>query len=246
MKFVLLELDCTTMQLKKSPQADLEKKRSSWIAMGFVASLGLMLAAFVWTSYDVRILEQGTLDLDLTEEEIIPQNMVTPPPPPPPAPTTVIEIVDDEEIIEEELEIDDLEVEENTEIEIFEPVEEEPEEDEIFMVVEKMPTLPQCKNISNPQERDQCTQLEIIKTVQGNAKYPPIAKDAGIQGTVYVYFEVNKEGKVEKAVVRRGVDRRLDEEALRAVNTLPRFEPGRQQGRPVRVQYTIPVKFIIR
>lgn len=235
------------MELKKAPQADLEKKKGSWLAMGFVAVLGLTLAAFVWTSYDVRMLQQGNLELDLAEEEMIPQSIVTPPPPPPPpAPTTVIEIVDDEEEIEEELEIDDLEVEENTEIEIFEPVEEEVEEDEIFMVVEKMPTLPQCKDLGSDQERNQCTQLEIIKTVQGNAKYPPIAKDAGIQGTVYVYFEVSKEGKVEKATVRRGVDKRLDEEALRAVNTLPRFDPGKQQGRAVRVQYTIPVKFIIR
>lgn len=235
------------MQLKKSPEANLEKKRGSWIALGLVATLGLMLAAFVWTSYDVRLLDLGVLDLDLSEEEIIPPNIMTPPPPPPPpAPTTMIEIVDDEEEIEEELEIEDLDVDQDTEIEIFEPVEEEVEEDEIFMVVEKMPALPQCKDIANATERDQCTQLEIIKTVQGNAKYPPIAKDAGIQGTVYVYFEVSKEGKVENAVVRRGVDKRLDDEALRSVNSLPRFEPGRQQGRPVRVQYTIPVKFIIR
>lgn len=122
----------------------------------------------------------------------------------------------------------------------------EEESEEIFMTVEQMPALPQCKDISDNNKREQCTQLEIIKTVQGNAKYSPIAKDAGIQGTVYVYFEVSKDGKVEKASVRRGVDKRLDEEALRAVNTLPRFEPGKQDGRPVRVQYTIPVKFIIR
>jgi protein TonB len=63
---------------------------------------------------------------------------------------------------------------------------------------------------------------------------------------VYVYFEVSKEGKVENIQVRRGVDKRLDDEAVRAVKSLPLFEPGKQQGRNVRVQYTIPVKFTIK
>jgi protein TonB len=235
------------MEKIKNENVDIEKKRGSYLTVGLMAAMSLMLAAFVWTTYDVRELVSEKLELDLTEEEIIPQNIVTPPPPPPPPQqTTVIEIVDDEEEIEEELDLEDMELDEDTEIETFEEEEEEVEEDEIFMVVEKMPTLPACKNISDPQERDMCTQKEIITLVQSNAKYPPIAKDAGIQGTVYVYFEVSKEGKVENIQVRRGVDKRLDDEAVRAVKSLPLFEPGKQQGRNVRVQYTIPVKFTIK
>jgi len=235
------------MEKIKNESVDLEKKRGAYITVGLMAAMSLMLAAFVWTTYDVREIVAGTLELDLTEEEIIPQNIVTPPPPPPPPQqTTVIEIVDDEEEIEEELDLTDMEADENTEIEEIEYEEEETEEDEIFMVVEKMPTLPQCKSISDPEERNMCTQREIITMVQKNAKYPPIAKDAGIQGTVYVYFEVSKDGKVEKVEVRRGVDKRLDDEAVRAVKSLPTFEPGKQQGRNVRVQYTIPVRFTIK
>ena len=82
--------------------------------------------------------------------------------------------------------------------------------------------------------------------MSGNTKYPPIAKDAGIQGTVFVYFVVGKNGKVKDVKVLREVDPRLDKEAVRVVESLPQFEPGQQRGKAVSVQYTIPVKFIIR
>ena len=156
----------------------------------------------------------------------------------------MIEIVDDEEEIEEELEIEDIELDEDTEIEIIEDYEEE-EEDVPFMIVENMPAMGDCKKLRG-DERHQCTQLEIIKYVSKNTKYPPIAKDAGIQGTVFVYFVVGKDGKVKDVRVLREVDSRLDAEAIRVVESLPTFEPGEQRGKAVSVQYTIPVKFIIR
>jgi protein TonB len=152
--------------------------------------------------------------------------------------------VDDEEEIEEELEIEDIELDEDTEIEIIEDYEEE-EEDVAFMIVENMPAMGDCRKLRG-DERHQCTQLEIIKYVSKNTKYPPIAKDAGIQGTVFVYFVVGKDGKVRDVRVLREVDSRLDAEATRVVESLPTFEPGEQRGKAVSVQYTIPVKFIIR
>jgi periplasmic protein TonB len=234
------------MKQKKTDDANLEKKRGTFFFLGLSATLALILSAFVWSSYDINIRLMGELQLDLAEEEVIPPNMVTPPPPPPPPQvTTVIEIVDDKEIIEEK---EDLFVEQDVtaDIQIIDIPTSEPEEDEIFMVVEKMPTLPACKNLANDEERNQCTQMEIIKLVQGNAKYPPIAKEAGIQGTVFVYFEVNKDGKVENVEIKKSVDKRLDEEAVKAVKMLPTFDPGKQRGKPVRVQYTIPVRFVIK
>ena len=113
------------------------------------------------------------------------------------------------------------------------------------MIVENMPALPACKHLRG-DERHQCTQMEIIRFVSKNTKYPPIAKDAGIQGTVFVYFVVGKDGKVKDVKVLRDVDPRLDKEAARVVKTLPLFDPGQQRGKSVSVQYTIPVKFIIR
>lgn len=235
------------MESRKTNEADIERRRFTWIALGFVAALSIIICATAWTSYEVREIQAIDFEADLLEDEEIPVNIIQPPPPPPPPQqTTVIEIVDDEEEIEEELEIEDLELDEDTEIEIIEDVyEEEPEEEEIFMIVEDMPAFGPCKKLSG-DERNQCTQLEIIKYVSKNTKYPPIAKDAGIQGTVYVYFVVDKSGDVTDSKVLRPVDPRLDAEALRVINTLPKFEPGKQRGKSVSVQYTIPVKFIIR
>lgn len=233
------------MLRRKTPQADLENKRSTWRALGFVASLSLILSALAWTSYDVAISRALDFEADLLEDEEIPVNVITPPPPPPPPPqTTVFEIVEDEEEIEIELEIEDIELDEDDEFEFFEE-EEEFEEEEIFMVVENMPAFGPCVGMRG-EERDKCTQGEIIKYVSTNTKYPPIAKDAGIQGTVFVYFVVGKDGKVKDVKVLREVDPRLDKEAVRVVESLPRFEPGQQRGKSVSVQYTIPVKFIIR
>ncbi|MGA0434058.1 MAG: energy transducer TonB [Flavobacteriales bacterium] len=234
------------MLSRKTPEANLENKRSAWKALGFVASLSLLLSALAWTSYDVAITQAIDFEADLLEDEEIPVNIVVPPPPPPPPQqTTVIEIVDDEEEIEEELEIEDIELDEDTEIEIFDEFEEEEEEDVPFMIVENMPAMGDCKQLRG-DERHECTQMEIIKYVSKNTKYPPIAKDAGIQGTVFVYFVVGKDGKVKDVKVLREVDSRLDAEAVRVVESLPEFEPGEQRGKAVSVQYTIPVKFIIR
>ena len=233
------------MLSRKTPEANLENKRGAWKAIGFVASLSLLLSALAWTSYDVAITRAIDFEADLLEDEEIPVNIVQPPPPPPPPQqTTVIEIVDDEEEIEEELEIEDIELDEDTEIEIIEEYEEE-EEDVPFMIVENMPAMGDCKSLRG-DERHQCTQMEIINYVSKNTKYPPIAKDAGIQGTVFVYFVVGKDGKVKDVRVLREVDARLDAEAVRVVESLPDFEPGEQRGKAVSVQYTIPVKFIIR
>jgi len=230
---------------RKTTQADIENKRSTLRALGFIASLSLVLIALSWTSYDVITRQALNYEADLLEDEEIPINIVTPPPPPPPPQqTTVIEIVDDEEEIEIELEIEDIELDEDTEIEIIEE-DDDVDDDTPFMIVENMPALAQCKTMRG-DERHQCTQMEIIKYVSKNTKYPPIAKDAGIQGTVFVYFVVGKDGKVKDVKVLREVDSRLDKEAKPVVESLPRFDPGSQRGKNVSVQYTIPVKFIIR
>ena len=142
------------------------------------------------------------------------------------------------------MEIEDIELDEDTEIEIIED-EEDFEEDTPFMIVENMPAFGPCTSMRG-DERHQCTQMEIIRYVSSNTKYPPIAKDAGIQGTVFVYFVVGKNGKVKDVKVLREVDPRLDKEAMRVVESLPQFEAGQQRGKSVSVQYTIPVKFVIR
>lgn len=222
------------MELKKNPEADLEKKRSVFLQVGLITALAAVLLAFEYTVFDETESVLGSLNLDLLEEEIIPVTQITPPPPPPPpAQTTVIEIVEDDEEIEEELEIEDLEVDEDTEIEIIEEVEEEVEEEEIFTIVEEMPGFPGGEKA-------------LFEYLAKNTDYPAMAADAGIQGVVYVTFVVDTDGKVKDARVLRGIGGGCDKEALRVVNSMPSWAPGRQRGKNVKVQYNLPIRFILK
>ena len=217
------------MEVKKNPKVDLEKKRSLYLQIGFIIALLLVYAAFEYKNYDKSSYNLGDLNLDDLEEEIIPitKQEQKPPPPPPPPPPEIIEIVEDEVEIEEELEIEDSESDEDEIIEI-----EEEDDDEFFMVVENMPEFPG-------------GDLGLMKYIQKNVKYPPIAKEYNITGKVYVQFIVDKSGTVTNVKVVRGVDKNLDAEAVRVVKSLPKYKPGKQRGKPVRVMFTIPINFTL-
>ena len=209
------------MQVKKNPKVDLEKKRSLYLQIGFIIALLLVYAAFEYKNYDKSSYNLGDLNLDDLEEEIIPiTKQEQKPPPPPPPPPEIIEIVEDEVEIEEELEIEDTESDE------------EEDDDEFFMVVENMPEFPG-------------GDLGLMKYIQKNVKYPPIAKEYNITGKVYVQFIVDKSGTVTNVKVVRGVDKNLDAEAVRVVKSLPKYKPGKQRGKPVRVMFTIPINFTL-
>jgi protein TonB len=222
------------MELKKSEDANLENKRIPLIVIGLLFSLALVLVAFEWKTYETEVKSLGQLDLNLIEEEIIPVSLQQPPPPPPPpAPTTVIEIVEDEKEIEVELDLSDMEIDENTEIEFIETVEEVVEEQEIFTIVEEMPSFPG-------------GDAALMKYLGSNIKYPAIAKDAGIQGTVYVTFVVDEKGEVKDAKVLRSIGGGCDEEAIRVVKSMPKWKPGKQRGKSVKVQYNLPIRFTLK
>ena len=216
------------MELKKNPEVSLENKKSLFFQIGLIVTLVIVFVAFEWKSYDKVNYDLGQLNLDDLEEEIIPitKQEIKPPPPPPPPPE-VIEIVEDEVEIEEELEIEDTESDEDEMIEI-----EEESDDEFFMVVENMPEFPG-------------GDLGLMRYIQKNVKYPPIAKEYNITGKVYVSFIVDKSGSVTNVKIVRGVDKNLDAEALRVVKSLPKYKPGKQRGKPVRVMFTIPINFTL-
>ena len=216
------------MEIKKNPKVDLEKKRSLYLQIGFIIALLLVYVAFEYKNYDKSSYNLGDLNLDDLEEEIIPiTKQEKKPPPPPPPPPEIIEIVEDEVEIEEELEIEDTETDEDEIIEI-----EEEDDDEFFMVVENMPEFPG-------------GDLGLMKYIQKNVKYPPIAKEYNITGKVYVQFIVDKSGTVTNVKVVRGVDKNLDAEGVRVVKSLPKYKPGKQTGKPVRVMFYIPINFTL-
>ncbi len=214
------------MEPKKNPDISLEKKKGLFFQIGLVITLVIVLGAFEWKSYDKVAYNLGQLNLDDLEEEIIPitKQEVKPPPPPPPE---VIEIVEDDVEIEDEIEIEDTESDEDVEIEI-----EEEDDEEFFMVVENMPEFPG-------------GDLGLMKYIQKNVKYPAIAKEYNITGKVYVSFIVDKKGSVTNVKIVRGVDKNLDAEAMRVVKSLPKYKPGKQRGKSVRVMFTIPINFTL-
>jgi protein TonB len=221
------------MEVKKNPEANLELKRGSFMWMGMLFALAIVLVAFEWKIFEKTASTMGDLELEMVEEEIIPQSIATPPPPPPPPQaTTVIEIVDDEEEIEEELELD-LEVDQHTEIEFIESAVEEVVEEEIFTIVEDMPSFPGGEEA-------------LFKYLGQNIKYPQIAKEAGITGRVFVNFVIDKEGNVTDVKVLRGIGGGCDEEAVRVVKNMPKWSAGKQRGKPVKVSYNLPIKFSLK
>ena len=215
------------MQPKKNPKVSLENKKGMFFQIGLAVTLLAILIAFEWKSYDKTNYNLGDLNLDDMEEEIIPitRQEVKPPPPPPPPPE-IIEIVEDEVEIENEVEIEETETDEEEMIEI------EEDDEEFFMVVENMPEFPG-------------GDLGLMKFIQKNVRYPAIAKEYNITGKVYVSFIVDKQGHVTNVKIVRGVDKNLDAEAVRVVSSLPKYKPGKQRGKAVRVMFTIPINFTL-
>ena len=212
---------------KKDPKISLENKKGMFFQIGLAVTLIVVLISFEWKSYDKSNYNLGDLNLDDMEEEIIPitRQEVKPPPPPPPPPE-IIEIVEDEVEIENEVEIEETETDEEEMIEI------EEDDEEFFMVVENMPEFPG-------------GDLGLMKFIQKNVRYPAIAKEYNITGKVYVSFIVDKKGNVTNVKIVRGVDKNLDAEAVRVVSSLPKYKPGKQRGKAVRVMFTIPINFTL-
>jgi protein TonB len=226
------------MEPKKSPKADLESKRNIFVQIGFVVALGLCLVAFEWTSKVDQTASLGSVAEQDVEDEIIPitrqEEVKPPPPPPPPKVVEVLNIVDDETDIDDELEIEDSDIDEKTAIDVAPVIqEEEADEGQVFFIVEDMPEFPG-------------GELALRKFIANAIKYPVIAQENGIQGKVYVNFVVDTNGSIINARIARGVDSSLDKEALRVVNTLPKWKPGQQRGKPVKVSYTVPINFVLQ
>ena len=225
------------MEVKKSPKADLEGKKSTGLLIGYVLALAVMFIAFEWSERDKVINIDSGLSEVVFEEEMIPiteQEEQKAPPPPPEAPKAeeIIEIAENDANVEETTIQASDETDKAVEVK-YVPVEveeEEVEEQQIFQVVEEMPEFPG-------------GMAECMKWLSKNMKYPTISQENGVQGRVIVQFVVNRDGSIVDAVVARGVDPYLDKEALRVVGLMPKWKPGKQRGKEVRVKYTLPVMF---
>lgn len=231
------------MEVKKSPRADLEGTKGMGVLMGLVISFAVLFVGFEWGSRDIQVVTASDQVQDIIAEEEIeitrPQDTPPPPPPPPAAPAVAEElnIVDDDVELEQQDIITSEDTQGAAQTETYvaptEVVEEEEEESaqQIFTVVEKMPEFP---DGGMPG---------LLKYLAKNIKYPVIAQENGIQGRVVCSFVVNRDGSIVDIQVLRGVDPSLDKEAVRVLGTMPKWKPGEQRGKPVRVKYTVPVMF---
>ena len=229
------------MEVKKSRKADLESKRNTFLLFGLVIALGATLLAFEWTTKPAKAESLGNILAQDVEEEIIPitreQEIKPPPPPPPPQVVEVLNIVDDDVEIEDELQMEDSEADDETVIDVL-PVIETEEEEEVadkiyFNIIEEPAEFPGGNRA-------------LYSYISKNVNYPVIAQENGIQGKVYVKFIVNEHGKVSNAEILRGVDPSLDKEALRVINSLPNFKPGKQRGKAVKVYYNAQISFLLQ
>ncbi|MBR3884303.1 MAG: energy transducer TonB [Bacteroidaceae bacterium] len=226
------------LEVKKSPEANLETRKSTWLLIGYIMVLAVMFVAFEWTATERKETGEILTGKILLEEEImipitLPEKKVVPPPPQAKQITEILEIVeDDAEIVEDELVAleetgEVVEISENTNI----VVEEMPEEEEIFNVVEDQPEFPGGMQA-------------LMKYLQDNINYPRISRENGSQGRSYVNFVVNTDGSItEVKTLKSAGDVYLDKEAVRVVESMPKWKPGKQAGKAVRVRFTLPVMF---
>ena len=231
------------MEIKKSPKANLENKKFLFMEIGLVVALLMVLGAFEWsTTEGTDLASLGDETAVVIEEEQVPitQEEQLPPPevPKEPVMSDIIDIVDDDVKVEDNFLLsteDDASLGVEIKDYVVEQVEEEEVEEEVpFAIVEQKPTF---------QGGDANT---FTKWVFSKIVYPEIAKENGVQGRVTLQFTIETDGSVKNVKVLRGVDSSLDKEAVRVVSSSPKWKPGMQRNKPVRVKYTFPVVFQLR
>ena len=234
-----------TMEIKKTPRADLEKEISLSYLMGIVLALAILFVGFELGETDIKVSTDSGVTAVIEEEEILMTTQEEEPPPPEPQQQVVVAAPEILNIVEDNVKVEDAQIisseddASHAQVATYTAaatvVEEEEVVDEsyVFVSVEKMPEFPG-------------GDAALLKWIGDNIVYPTIAAENGIAGRVSCTFTVNADGSVADVTVVRPVDPNLDKEALRVLKLLPKFRPGEQRGKPVRVKYSVPVRFQLK
>ena len=221
------------METKKSNRANLEKRRLMFTQIGLIVSLALAWMVFETKSYGKQEIRTFDGTTEAIPDDLVPVTIQEKPQPiEKPKVVNMIAVVDNNEEIESEIDID-VNVEEDEPIEPTIPIdiiEEEIVEEVPFIIVENMPTFPGGEK-------------KMLEYVAKNVKYPQLAKEVGTQGRVFVSFVVEKDGSITNVTILRGIGSGCDEEAMRVVKSMPKWNPGLQCGRAVRVSCNLPINF---
>lgn len=222
------------------------------VLVSLVVGIIILATAIITPYLNAKALEnrqkRAERQVEIKMENLDTPNEVAPPPPPPPPPSDVVQqqkyvppvVVDSikPEDVKQFMTADQAQVEVKNEevveiVEVKEEVQEEDPEAVPFVVVEEMPMFPG-------------GEIELLKYIAANTQYPDVAKENNIQGRVIIRFCVTSKGGVSQVSILKGVDPELDAEAIRVVNTLPTFKPGKQGGKPVPVWYMVPIIFTLK
>ena len=224
------------METKKTKKADLEKNRTLFLELGLLLVLSIILIAFEWTTTSLKVNVLDFQSEDIGDEELTritrQKEKQLEKPPPPPIFVEVINIVANDEELIDQLDLEDQEADPDLEM-YFIPYEEEEADEEIdFYIVEEKPKF-KGGDVN-----------AFRKWIKANIQYPEIAAIHGVGGKVFMEFAINSKGQVVDVEVIKGADPALDKEALRVVNSSPRWEPGKQRGKPVKVRFRFPINFV--
>lgn len=228
------------MEIKKTPKANLESRKPTWLLVGYIIVLAFMFIAIEWTR-DIRIDASGGIVDNIFEQDmeipITKHPELTPPPPPQTTPINDVLTIIDDASETQETDIRTMEdLGEAVDIK-YVPVaveEDVPVEDEIFEVVEEKPDFATGGMVG------------LMRYLRDNIKYPTVAIETGTEGRVVVQFVVNKDGSIVDVRVAKGIDPYLDKEAIRVISSMPKWKPGKQRGVPVRCKFTVPVTFKLK
>ena len=226
------------LEVKKSYKANLEKDKSTWLLIGYILVFAVLFVAFEWTATERKETGEVISSGILLEEEVmipitLPEKKVVPPPPEAKQITDLLEIVEDDADIQESeiISVEDqgevVEINENMNI----VVEELPEEETIYDIVEQQPEFPGGT-------------AALFKWIKENMRYPSISRNNGSQGTALMSFTVNTDGSItDVKVIKSTNDMYLDKEATRVCEAMPKWKPGQQAGKSVRVSFKLPIRF---
>lgn len=241
------------MLVKKRYRARLSPNRRLFFQLGLVLTLLIIYVALEWKTMDRYVQEFSDVSIESEEIFDIPLTQriqeVKPPPPPPPAPEKIEIVADEEEIEETVLETTETDETEYVEAVEFDNIEEIIEEEEVqkdipFAIIEDPPIYPGCKGTK--EQMKQCMQDKINAHVTKHFNIN-LAQELGLtegKKKVYVQFKIDKSGEITD-IRARGPHSRLEKEAIRVVEMLPKMTPGKQRTRPVRVSYTLPITMVV-
>ncbi len=211
---------------RKKPQADLRRSYVVNLQIGIIATLSLLIVLFRINFNPEVELNFEEREQDIIDMEDIVQTEQIETPPPPPRPPSPVEVPNDEIIDDDFFDLDtDLDLDGPMDLPPPPPPPDDDDEPEIFMVVE-----------DNPEPQGG------LEQIYRNLRYPEIARRAGIEGVVVVQFVVDAQGNVQNPRILRGIGGGCDEAAIEAIQATT-WNPGRQRGRPVAVQFQVPIRF---